>query len=485
MPTPTDPAFRDAVLGVFNLEPHHIPTLRSVLDVHEQCAQEEAREPVYSSVALTHLRGGFPRRMPLPLTVQQAMVKAVDMGVLVDLTIEVDGEPLQHRCRVGRELSDMDPAVFAIDPEIGTSGESLVRTAGSREGSLLPLVTACEPAPVAESGKVVHFRELGLNISLDRADEVGESEAVKEAISLFDRTGNRGPTPVGGADTDDLAAKLAKSKASLDNAIAEREQLRTAMGLDRLVLHESAVKIAEAWAKSLNEIGEMLDAAGIPKVGGTVRRVKALAADRARKAEQLAHAREEALRRSSALGEAQAKVTTQAGEIAQLQRQVDEGRALRDALAAGQPALKLPPLTAGRDFAVVQGPSGSGWCAASRVVPEHEPSEWSDIERRREAEAMTYGPEQPTIAEATVTAWSMALEVLQAELVAARAANAAVERERIEALAQTGRLASALVKAYGNNGDFDSAVDIAQGLLAAVAGLGGIEAVQALAGDPS
>lgn len=146
MPTPHDPDFRDRVLGALDLSPADLPTLRSVLGVQIACELEVAREPVYPSSALTRSAGDFPRRASMPITVQQAMVLAADTGVEVVLTVEVDGEPTQHRCRVGRTSAELDPTVFSIEPEINTQRESitLVRTGSSSPG--LNLVTGCWPA---------------------------------------------------------------------------------------------------------------------------------------------------------------------------------------------------------------------------------------------------------------------------------------------------------------------------------------------------
>lgn len=446
MPTPHDPDFRDRVLGALDLSPADLPTLRSVLGVQAACELEVAREPVYPSSALTRSAGDFPRMGRLPITVQQAMTLAADTGVEVVLTVEVDGEPTQHRCRVGRSSAGDDASVFAVDPPIRVVDDEhamLVCTDWSCQ--FMPLVTGCWPA---------------------KTKHKAEGRVISGLVLLPDQE----PTAA-----DELELRLPPTIRGADFHVVEAID-------DGWVMEAGHENADGPFGEKYVRQGEVRETKVEAVIDAWVLAIEILVADLAKNnswlSEQLSHAREEVVRRSSALGEAQAKIVTQDGEIVELKRQVEEGRALRDSLAADQPALQLPPLTAGRDFAVVQGPSGSGWCAASRVeLADETPaiaSAW------RERDAMTYGVEQASIGAATVTAWSMAFDLLLAELAAARCAHAAVERERIERLGQVRRLAAALVKAYGDQTS-DSTVDIAERLLSVVEDLDGIQELRVLA----
>jgi hypothetical protein len=133
------------------------------------------------------------------------------------------------------------------------------------------------------------FRDLGLRLSFDRANEVGTKAAVNETIDLFKRTNSRGPTPA----TDgwkskwaDMADRIAageptnelpptseimrravetqlgefvdileadgRDHATVDaftflrQRLQERRDLRAAVGADESYTHEQAVALAKA-----------------------------------------------------------------------------------------------------------------------------------------------------------------------------------------------------------------------------------------------
>ncbi len=139
MPTPpTTPDFQEAVLAALGIDQDHLPTLHSVLEVHERCEREAELEP-------TRAAGSFPRRVPLPMTVQQAMVRAAESRTPVVLSI--DGYPDNHTCVVSRGFRG-SPAVFHVEPGLPDDGFEFVRT--NIDGRLHnPLVTSCDAAPAA------------------------------------------------------------------------------------------------------------------------------------------------------------------------------------------------------------------------------------------------------------------------------------------------------------------------------------------------
>lgn len=156
MATTPDPKVLTLRAGstVLELDADDLITLRSVLDAQIACEAEVNRSPVYSSAALTRSGGNFPRRVPLPLTVQQAMAKAVDTGVRVVLTLNYGGEIRRHVCLVDRLGTFGDATVFAIEPGILHLYPEAPMFAHVHTGGKhieLPLVTACSPAPAFAS----------------------------------------------------------------------------------------------------------------------------------------------------------------------------------------------------------------------------------------------------------------------------------------------------------------------------------------------
>jgi hypothetical protein len=155
-------------------------------------------------------------------TVDEQVMRAIESGELVVLTLSDKGATTIHTCVLTRAWAGNGCVV--VDPPLRTS-----ETRGgwynvvSTYTSDFPRIIDCTPAKPAESrpqgkltiagvnfpctpeaaakeheamtGERVQLRDLGLHVSLDRVDEVGPCAAVDEAIDLFKRTNSRGPTP--------------------------------------------------------------------------------------------------------------------------------------------------------------------------------------------------------------------------------------------------------------------------------------------------
>jgi hypothetical protein len=169
MPTPPDPTdCQEVVLASLGMTKRDLPALRGCLDAQIVCDAEALRTNIEGSASLTRAKGSFPRRVPLPMTVQQAMALAVDTGVDVVLTVEIDGEIMDHVCKVTQHCSVVPP-LFRVSPSVPVrrgldeTQRACVRTDTSFPPHFdVPLVTACSPAstkhvhsPIAPAGLAV------------------------------------------------------------------------------------------------------------------------------------------------------------------------------------------------------------------------------------------------------------------------------------------------------------------------------------------
>jgi hypothetical protein len=186
MAPPPDLEFRDDVLSTLGLTVDDLPALRACLDAQFVCDAEVARGPIIGSAAFTRASGNLPRRSALPLTVQQAMVRAANSSEDVALSLIYNGKSVRHVCTVST-VGGWCSTAFAIAPGLRPGLEvQMVST----QVDNLPLVTSCESAPAVVPDRP-HGKLTIAGVDFTCTPETEATAKIRGAMEAAAVSGNR------------------------------------------------------------------------------------------------------------------------------------------------------------------------------------------------------------------------------------------------------------------------------------------------------